>query len=62
MATTFKFEAKDGTGRTVSGTLTAESQAEVVADLRRKSLVPISIQKSYSQRIVSLLNIKSDRQ
>jgi type IV pilus assembly protein PilC len=45
MATTFKFEAKDASGRTVSGTLTADSQADVVADLRRKSLVPVSIQK-----------------
>ncbi|MGA1607745.1 MAG: type II secretion system F family protein [Planctomycetota bacterium] len=46
MATTFKFEAKDASGRTVSGTLSASTQADVVADLRRKSLVPVSILES----------------
>lgn len=46
MATTYKFEAKDASGRTVSGTLTASTQADVVADLRRKSLVPVSILES----------------
>jgi len=46
MAMTYKFEAKDASGRTVSGTLTASTQADVVADLRRKSLVPVSILES----------------
>ena len=33
MATTFKFEARDATGRTVKGTVSADSQSDVVADL-----------------------------
>jgi type IV pilus assembly protein PilC len=46
MSSTFKFQAKDSSGKTVSGTLKAESQSEVVADLRRRSLTPIEIKKS----------------
>ncbi len=46
MATTFKFEAKDQSGRSVSGTVTAASQSEVVADLRKRSLTPVSIKQS----------------
>ncbi|MCY2957955.1 MAG: type II secretion system F family protein [Planctomycetota bacterium] len=45
MATTFKFEARDSAGKTVKGTLAAASQNEVVADLRRRNLTPIDIQK-----------------
>ncbi len=45
MASTFKFEARDGSGRTVRGTLTAESQGDVVADLRRRNLTPVEITK-----------------
>ena len=45
MATTFKFEARDSSGRTIKGTLAAESQNDVVADLRRRNLTPIDIQK-----------------
>ena len=46
MATTFKFEARDAAGRTVKGTLTADSQNDVVADLRRRNLTPIDISKA----------------
>ncbi|MBI5852238.1 MAG: type II secretion system F family protein [Planctomycetes bacterium] len=46
MATSFKYEAKDAAGKTVTGTITAETQNEVVADLRKKQLTPISIKKS----------------
>ncbi|MFO1052721.1 MAG: type II secretion system F family protein [Planctomycetota bacterium] len=46
MATTFKYEAKDATGKTVSGTLDAASQNDVVADLRKRQLTPISIKKA----------------
>ena len=46
MSNTFKFQAKDASGRTVSGTMSAGSQSEVVADLRRRSLTPIEIKKS----------------
>ena len=56
MATTYKFEAKDASGRTVSGTLTASTQADVVADLRRKSLVPVSILESRKSHCSRRLN------
>ncbi len=46
MSTTFKYEAKDASGKTVSGTLSAETQNDVVADLRKRQLTPISIKKS----------------
>jgi type IV pilus assembly protein PilC len=46
MGTSFKYEAKDASGKTVSGTITAETQNDVVADLRKKQLTPISIKKS----------------
>ncbi|MGE3172818.1 MAG: type II secretion system F family protein [Planctomycetota bacterium] len=45
MASTFKFEARDATGRTVRGTLTADSQTDVIADLRRRNLTPVDISK-----------------
>src|SRR5262245_8281017 len=46
MATTFKFEARDAAGKTVRGTVTADSQNDVVADLRRRNLTPIDISKA----------------
>lgn len=46
MTTTFKFQAKDSSGKTVTGTMKAVSQSEVVADLRRRRLTPIDIRKS----------------
>lgn len=46
MASTFKFEAKDTSGRTVRGTVAAESQNDVVADLRRRNLTPLEIKRS----------------
>jgi len=46
MAITFKYQAKDTAGRTVRGTITANSQTDVVADLRRRALTPIQIKKS----------------
>ena len=46
MATTFKYQAKDASGRTVQGTVTAASQTDVVADLRRRALTPIQIHKA----------------
>jgi type IV pilus assembly protein PilC len=48
MASTFKFEARDAAGRTVRGTLSAESQGEVIADLRRRNLTPLDISKGSS--------------
>ncbi len=43
MAQKFTYQAKDGSGRTVTGTLTADSQNEAVIELRRKNLVPLQI-------------------
>lgn len=46
MTTKFKFEAKDGAGKTVKGSVAAETQAEVMTDLRRRNLVPIGVTKA----------------
>lgn len=54
MATTFKYQAKDASGKTVSGTITASSQTDVVADLRRRSLTPIEIKKGGGSSFLSL--------
>ena len=43
MTTKFKYEAKDAAGKLVKGMLTAASQSEVVADLRRRNLQPIDV-------------------
>ncbi|MBL8752994.1 MAG: type II secretion system F family protein, partial [Planctomycetes bacterium] len=43
MTTTFKFEAKDGTGKVVKGSVSATSQAEAVAEVRRRNLTPIDV-------------------
>lgn len=46
MTTKFKFEAKDAAGKVVKGSVTARTQADVVADLRRRNLQPIEVTKS----------------
>jgi type IV pilus assembly protein PilC len=46
MASTFKFEARDASGRTVKGTVAADSQGDVVADLRRRNLTPLEIKRA----------------
>jgi type IV pilus assembly protein PilC len=46
MATKFKYEARDASGKTVRGSLSAASQTEVLADLRRRNLTPVDIQKA----------------
>jgi type IV pilus assembly protein PilC len=43
MTTKFKFEAKDATGKVVKGSVSANSQADAVADLRRRSLQPVEV-------------------
>jgi type IV pilus assembly protein PilC len=40
---TFKYSAKTAEGRTVNGTLTADSAGEVVGELRRKNLVILDV-------------------
>ena len=46
MATKFKFEARDATGKVVKGAVKADSQADVLADLRRRNLTPLDVSKS----------------
>lgn len=46
MTTTFKFEAKDGSGKLVKGSVNAVSQSEAVAEVRRRNLTPIEVTKS----------------
>lgn len=46
MTVSFKYQARDVSGKTVTGTLTAKSQGDAVADLRRRDLVPIQIKKA----------------
>ncbi|MBK8096466.1 MAG: type II secretion system F family protein [Planctomycetes bacterium] len=46
MATTFKYEARDASGKLVKGTVSAESQSDVVADLRKRNLTPVEIKRS----------------
>jgi type IV pilus assembly protein PilC len=46
MTTKFKYEAKDAAGKLVKGMLTAASQTEVVADLRRRNLQPIDVTRA----------------
>lgn len=46
MTTKFKYEAKDATGKVVKGSVSAVSQAEAVADLRRRNLTPIDVSKA----------------
>ncbi len=46
MTTKFKFEAKDQTGKVVKGSVAAASQADVVADLRRRNLTPVEVTKA----------------
>jgi type IV pilus assembly protein PilC len=46
MATKFKFEAKDAAGKIVKGSVAADSQADAVADLRKRNLTPVDVSKS----------------
>ena len=46
MATKFKFEAKDAAGKMVKGSVAADSQSDVLADLRRRNLTPVGVTKS----------------
>ena len=46
MTTKFKFEAKDQAGKVVKGSVAAASQADVVADLRRRNLTPVEVTKA----------------
>lgn len=43
MTTKYTFEAKDAAGKVVKGSLSAASQAEAVADLRKRNLTPLDV-------------------
>ncbi|MHC4410729.1 MAG: type II secretion system F family protein [Planctomycetota bacterium] len=42
----FKYSARDGNGRTVSGIVSAKSQADAVADLRRRNLIVLDVRQT----------------
>ncbi|HHI78463.1 MAG TPA: type II secretion system F family protein [Planctomycetes bacterium] len=44
MSQNYSYTAKDPKGKTISGTMQADSQGDVVFELRRKNLIPVSIQ------------------
>lgn len=46
MATKFKFEARDATGKKVKGAVTATSQSEAIAEVRKRNLTPLEVNKS----------------
>lgn len=46
MATKFKFEARDATGKMVKGAVTAGSQSEAIAEVRKRNLTPLEVNKS----------------
>ena len=46
MATKFKYEARDATGKVVKGAISAASQSMAVAEVRRRNLVPLDVKKS----------------
>ena len=43
---TFKYQAKDARGKTVSGTVNARSQGDVLGDLRRRNLVVLNVREA----------------
>lgn len=42
----FKYSARDGNGRTVSGVVSAKTQSDAVADLRRRNLTVLDVRQS----------------
>ncbi|MCA8971016.1 MAG: type II secretion system F family protein [Planctomycetes bacterium] len=44
MSTQFRYLAKDPSGKTVTGTMSAGSEGQVAQELRKKNLTPVSIQ------------------
>ena len=48
MTTTFKYAARNASGKTVKGTMKAESQNDVIADLKRRRLTPVDVKQTTS--------------
>ena len=46
----FKYSARDGQGRPVSGNLSAKSQADAVAELRKRSLIVLDVREGLMSR------------
>jgi len=46
MATKFKFEARDATGKVVKGAVSAATQSMAVAEVRRRNLTPLEVKQS----------------
>jgi type IV pilus assembly protein PilC len=44
----FQYDARDGQGNSVQGTITAETQAQALAEIRRKNLTPVKITEASS--------------
>jgi len=45
----FKYSARDGNGRTVSGIVSAKNQADAVADLRKRNLIVLDVRQTASK-------------
>ncbi|MCZ6574522.1 MAG: type II secretion system F family protein [Planctomycetota bacterium] len=43
----FKYSARDGQGRSVSGSLSAKSQADAVAELRKRNLIVLDVREGF---------------
>ena len=43
---TYKYLAKNNTGQTIQGTVSAKDQAEALSELRRKNLVVLQVQQA----------------
>jgi len=46
----FKYNARDADGRTVSGMITAKSQADVVVDLRKRNLIVLDVRQTAARQ------------
>jgi type IV pilus assembly protein PilC len=53
MSQNYSFTAKDPKGKTISGTMQADSQGDVVFELRKKNLIPVSIQAGSGKKKLS---------
>src|SRR3989338_8131225 len=61
---TFKYVAKDGSARTVSGRIIADDQAAVIEELRKRKLIIISVaqvkESSFKNFSLGGKSVKSD--
>ena len=50
MATKFKYEARDVTGKMVKGAVKASTQSEAITEVRKRNLTPLQVNKSAGLR------------